>query len=150
MEELINNLEKIFANLRKYGLTLNPNKCKFGLSEIAYVGHLINEKGISFSKEQLSKVTIIELPKKMSELKSFLGLASYFRNHSNNFAILSAPLTELTSGRNFTFVNNDPSPKVKRWKVLFQDYTFDIAYIRGEDNVVADVFSRACPERLPH
>ena len=50
-EEYLKNMRAVFERFRQFGLTLNPEKCKFGLSEVQYVGHTINEKGIHFSEE---------------------------------------------------------------------------------------------------
>ena len=47
-----------------------------------------------------------------------------------------------------TYLNKDPSAKVQRWKLAVQDYDFDIAYIEGESNIVADPLSRFCPRAL--
>ena len=44
-ENLIANLEKIFQRLRDKNITINPEKCKLGLTEIEYVGHVINQDG---------------------------------------------------------------------------------------------------------
>jgi hypothetical protein len=50
-EEYLKNMRAVFERFRQFGLTLNPEKCKFGLSEVQCVGHTINEKGIHFSEE---------------------------------------------------------------------------------------------------
>jgi len=52
-ENLIKKLEKIFIRLREKNISLNPEKCKLGLTEIEYVGHVINQDCLSFSKEKL-------------------------------------------------------------------------------------------------
>ena len=56
--------------------------------------------------------------------------------------------TLFTDHKNLTYLTKDPSQKVMRWRLAVQDYDFDIAYIPGEDNIVADAFSRLCPQRL--
>ena len=49
-EELIQNLTQIFSKLRKFGIFINPDKIKIGLSEIEYVGHTIDRYGEKFSQ----------------------------------------------------------------------------------------------------
>jgi len=49
-----------------------------------------------------------------------------------------------TDHKNLTYINEEGSPKVRRWKLAIQEYNFDIEYIKGEDNVVADALSRLC------
>ncbi len=57
--------------------------------------------------------------------------------------------TIITDHKNLTFLASDPNAKVMRWRMAVQDYDFDIAYIPGEDNIVADAFSRLCAKHTP-
>ena len=49
-----------------------------------------------------------------------------------------------TDHKNLTYINQESSPKVRRWKLAIQEYNFDIEHIAGEENVVADALSRLC------
>jgi hypothetical protein len=69
--ELSSNLQKIFDRLKGHNITLNPDKCRFGMSEVEYVGHVINQYGLSFSKAKLDKVDTFEKPDTMKKLKSW-------------------------------------------------------------------------------
>jgi hypothetical protein len=80
-EEFLERLRKVFERLRKHKLTVNPTKCSFGMSEVEYVGHVINEKGLSFSHEKKEKVFNIPKPTIGKHLKSFIGCAEYFHSH---------------------------------------------------------------------
>jgi hypothetical protein len=60
IEELASNLEKIFERLEKHNITLNPKKCRFGMSEVEYVGHVIDEHGLAFSPAKLDKIKTLE------------------------------------------------------------------------------------------
>lgn len=66
---------------------MNPEKCKCGLPSVEYVGHTIDETGLSFSTEKLNEVLAIEPSTYAKELRSFLGLASYFRDHIHNLKL---------------------------------------------------------------
>jgi len=55
-DEFLDNLRQVFERLGKYGVTLNPTKCRFGLEEVEYVGHTINATGMSFSEEKRGEV----------------------------------------------------------------------------------------------
>ena len=255
-ESFLSRLRQVFERLRKHNITLNPEKCKFGLQSVEYVGHTIDETGLSFSTEKLDEVLAISPPTFAKELRSFLGLASYFRDHIQNLATIAKPLQDMivdyekkrkliwtheaeeafkkvkeaikscpklffmddhapvflhtdasdygigaylfqiidgceqpiafmsktlsaeeikwstiekecyaivfalrkfeyllrdkhftlrTDHANLTYVNDPPSPKVRRWKIAIQEYDFDLEYIEGEKNVVADGFSRLLP-----
>ena len=256
LERYMANIRTVFARFRKHHITLNPAKCRFGHSEIEYVGHVINQDGITFSRDKIMKVLQIPKPIKEKELKSFLGLANYFRDHVANHSTTVHPLNELlrnytrskriqwnteaesaftkikedinqcpflfflddfspvtlhtdasdygigaylfqtvdgiekpiafvshalsasqitkwstpekeayaifyalgkldyllrdikftlhTDHKNLTlpFLNNEQNARVKRWKLAIQQYDFDVEYIKGAENIVADGFSR--------
>ena len=50
-----------------------------------------------------------------------------------------------TDHQNLIYVNTAPTSKVTRWKLLIQGFDFDIEYLKGEENYVADSFSRLVP-----
>ena len=95
IEEGLENLEKIFQRFQEFGITVNPDKCTFGLSEIEYVGHTINSKGMHFTREKLDSVVNFPLPKTQQELKSFVGLVNYFRDHVRGASDMMQPLHNL-------------------------------------------------------
>jgi hypothetical protein len=59
------------------------------------VGHVIDRDGMSFSHEKIESVLAIDPPKYAKELRSFLGLASYFRDHIDHHAENTKPLQEM-------------------------------------------------------
>ena len=91
-EELNRNLEVVFNRLKLFGITLNPNKVRIGMQEVEYVGHLLDKDGLHFSKEKLEQVLNFRKPLTASQMKSFLGLASQFRDHVDHYGDLVAPL----------------------------------------------------------
>jgi hypothetical protein len=70
-EEFVNNLEKVLMRFRQYNLTCNPDKCRFGMSKVEYVGVEISENGLSFSKEKKESVLNFPKPEIQKQLKSF-------------------------------------------------------------------------------
>ena len=97
-DELVINTNIVLERLKKYNITVNPEKVKMGFTEVEYVGHLIYKHGISFTKEKKDKVFEFRLPEKHHEMKSFLGLCSQYRDHIPNYAQMSAPLHEMIKG----------------------------------------------------
>jgi transposase InsO family protein len=94
-EEYLDNLEQLFQRLKEKNVSLSPGKCKFGLRSVEYVGHTIDENGISFSEEKRRKVFDFPTPLVQKHLKSFLGLANYFRDHIPNHSTIAAPMHKL-------------------------------------------------------
>lgn len=96
--EFLERLRQVFQRFRKHRMTANPEKCDFGLPEIEYVGHVLDKNGLSFSKKKLSQVLDFPKPIYQKELKSFLGLANYFRDHVENHSTLVRPLNQMLLG----------------------------------------------------
>ena len=107
IEELSKRLEILLERATKFNITFNPEKCKFGLTEVEYVGHVIDQTGLSFAKAKTDKVENFKLPTTIKELKSFLGLASYFREHVRGFTELAQPLRQL--------IQDTPARKILQW-----------------------------------
>ena len=98
IDELITNLTKVFERFRKHNITLNPEKCRFGMRETEYVGRVINSEGWKFSNEKKAEVFNFRQPKRLGELKSFIGLCEYFHSHVRNFSDIMKPLQEALQG----------------------------------------------------
>ncbi len=75
-EEFLINLEKVLQRAREWGLTFNPSKCRLGLHEVEFVGHIINAEGIKMSDEKKFKVVDFERPRTVKKMQSFLGLVN--------------------------------------------------------------------------
>ena len=252
-DELLANIELLLRRFTEKNIKLHPKKAKIGMPQIEYTGHLLTEDGLSFSSKKIDKVIKFKQPTTQKELRSFLGLTNYFRQHIQNYSTIVRPLldivkvykprqivqwtdttlhafelvkaainacphlyflqddlpiylhtdasdygvgaylyqmkgdTELpiaflsktfsaeqkrwsvpdkecyaiiyafkkfenyirdgffvlrTDDKNLTYVDLENSGKVRRWKLLMQQYNFNIEYIKGEDNIPADGFSR--------
>ncbi|KAL4101240.1 hypothetical protein QTP88_021260 [Uroleucon formosanum] len=98
-EEHLNALEITFERLLKYKLKLKISKCKFGYTEIKLLGNIINGQVIKPTEEGLLAIRNFPSPTTIKQLRSFLGLANYFRRFIPNFSKLAHPLTELTKGK---------------------------------------------------
>jgi len=262
-EEYLANIEAVLERFKKHNITVSPKKCKFLMSSIEYVGHIINSEGISFSQEAKQKALDFAVPTTAGQLKQFIGMAEYFHSHVRNFATLARPLHKLLNGytkkeanrklnlsddditsfralqdaidgcqqlffpapdrdifletdasdygigaylyqkddsntqypiafisknlagaqlnwsvpekeafgifyalqklehllrdvhfvlrtdhKNLTYINFGNSAKIMRWKLMIQEYDFDIEHVAGEENVVADAFSRLIPRSM--
>ena len=253
--EFLIRLRAILERFRKHKLTANPKKCRLGQRSAEYVGRMVDREGLHFSAEKLDGVMDFPKPVFGKQMKSFLGLCNYFRDHVDHHSDLVKPLGDMiidyektrtqrlhwtvettatfekvklaihrcqklffidstapiylhtdaskygvggylfqvvdgkeqpirfisktlvkeqqrwsvpekegyaiwyslkklehlirdvhftlrTDHKNLIYINEGGSEKVRRWKMDIQAFDFDLEYIPGPDNVVADHFSR--------
>ena len=74
-EEELEQLKEMFERLARVGLQLKPKKCLIFLKWVPYLGHVVSEEGIAAEPEKVDQVCTCPI----KEIKSFLGLASYYR-----------------------------------------------------------------------
>ena len=95
LEDYLEKLKAVFERFRSAGIALNPSKCKLGLTQVEYVGHTIDENGLHFTRSKIDSVLNFPRPKTKKQLKSFIGLANYFRDHIENHSARVQPLQDL-------------------------------------------------------
>lgn len=89
-------LQKVFSAVGRSGLKLKPKKCRLFQSTVTFLGHTVSEQGVGPDPANVVKVENYPRPRNVTEVKSFLGLASYYRRFIKDFAQIANPLTELT------------------------------------------------------
>ncbi|KAI3818361.1 hypothetical protein L1987_12166 [Smallanthus sonchifolius] len=90
------HLRLILELLKKERLYAKFSKCEFWLKEVQFLGHIVNEKGIHVDPAKIEAVKNWSTPKTPTEIRSFLGLAGYYRRFISNFSKIAVPLTALT------------------------------------------------------
>ena len=78
-DEGIHRIERIFQRLRHAKLKLKPIRCIFFQKESGCLGHIVSESGISTDPEKINAVKEWPVPKSAKQVRSFLGLCSYYR-----------------------------------------------------------------------
>uniref|UniRef100_A0AC35F203 Integrase catalytic domain-containing protein n=1 Tax=Panagrolaimus sp. PS1159 TaxID=55785 RepID=A0AC35F203_9BILA len=95
-EEHLSLLEEILKRVIKYGLMFKPKKCEIGKQELCYLGHVISERGVELGKDKVDKVKNFPVPKTVTQVRQFIGLASYHRKFIQGFSVIASPLVALT------------------------------------------------------
>jgi hypothetical protein len=85
----------VLQKLRENQLYAKLNKCEFWLKEISFLGHIISEGGISVDPSKVKDVLSWNTPQSVSDIRSFLGLAGYYRRLIEGFSKISKTMTEL-------------------------------------------------------
>jgi hypothetical protein len=96
MENHIIHLETILELLHIAGLKIKLEKCEFVMTEIIYLGHIISSEGIRPNPKKIEAVSNYPAPVNVNQLRTFLGLANYYRRYIKDFAKITHPLTEST------------------------------------------------------
>jgi len=83
-------------------------KCSFNMRHVEYLGHIVGAGTVATDPKKVSASQEFGLPNTVTELRSFLGLANYFRKFVRGFAAIAAPLHALTAG-------NQPKQTLLQW-----------------------------------
>ena len=95
-DEHAEHLRIVLEILRRNVLYAKFSKCHFWVNEVKFLGHIVNEEGISVDPSKISAILDWKQPTTPREVRSFLGLAGYYRKFVQDFSKLASPLTKLT------------------------------------------------------
>jgi hypothetical protein len=94
-EEHDEHLRLVLQKLRENQLYAKLSKCEFWLKEVSFLGHIISEGGISVDPSKVESVLSWNTPQNVSDIRSFLGLAGYYRRFIEGFSKIAKPMIEL-------------------------------------------------------
>jgi hypothetical protein len=94
-DEHLTKLKEVFKRLRAAGLKLGPDKCHFLQSKLEFLGHIVSGEGIMADPAKVEKVKNFPVPITRTQVRGFLGLASYYRKFIKDFSKIAQPLNHL-------------------------------------------------------
>ena len=89
------HLRIVFQILRENQLFAKLSKCDFWLKEVSFLGHIVSAEGIRVDPMKIEAVMNWKPPRNVTEVRSFLGLASYYRRFVQGFSVIASSLTRL-------------------------------------------------------
>ena len=92
-------LEEVFKRLKQHGFRLKLEKCEFLLGQIEFLGHIISKDGIQPTPSKVEAIVNAPVPKNVQQLRSFLGLANYYRKFIPNLSTILQPLNALLQAK---------------------------------------------------
>ncbi|KAL4366463.1 hypothetical protein GQ457_05G035950 [Hibiscus cannabinus] len=91
----VKHVKIIHGILRNHGFVAKKSKCIFGQESIEYLGHVISEKGLAVEQGKVEAIRKWPEPKRIKEVRGFLGLIGYYRRFIRGFTSLATPIKDL-------------------------------------------------------
>ena len=89
------HLRVVLETLRKEQLYAKLSKCEFWLREVSFLGHIVSEEGIRVDPKKIEVIIKWKPPRNVIEVRSFMGLAGYYRRFVKGFSMTTGPMTRL-------------------------------------------------------
>ena len=91
----LHHLTAVFDRIRSANLKIQPAKCQFGLTQVTYLGHKFTPEGVQVDESKIQAIVSFPRPRKLRDVRSFMGLCNYYRRFVLNFSMIAAPLNRM-------------------------------------------------------
>jgi len=95
------HLQQVFQTLREQKLYVNLKKCRFFTNSLVFLGYVVSKEGIMMDPSKIEAITSWPIPKSLQDIRSFHGLASFYRCFIKGFSTIIGPITECLMGGTF-------------------------------------------------
>jgi len=111
LDDHLGHLRQVLSVLRKKTLYANIEKCTFYVDNIVLLGFVVCRNGVQVHPEKIKAIQNWSIPKSVGDIRSFHGLASFYRRFIPNFSIITSPLNELVK-KNVAFTLGERQEQV--------------------------------------
>ena len=116
IEDHMQRVEEILIRLKQANLMLKPSKCHFFKRQVEFLGHIVSQKGVETDPKKIKDVKEWPIPRRVKDVRSFLGLTGYYRRFIKDYGSIAKPLHELTEKNTafeWTKARNEAFEKLK-------------------------------------
>lgn len=146
LDQLRKTVAHVLRILRTNNLTLNVDKCEFDKTKIRWLGHELSEHGFNIDEEKIKDIRRFRQPNTISELRSFLGLASFVSPYIQGFANIASPLWALTNNCAAWTWGQEHSKAFEHLKEKIIKCTTALGYFSDHDRTI--LYTDASPHAL--
>ncbi|GBG89552.1 hypothetical protein CBR_g49341 [Chara braunii] len=124
LQEHQGHLTQVLGKLRESNFKINVKKCEWAKTKVLYLGHALDRDEIKPEDSKIATIRDWLTPHSLTELRSFLGLANYYRKFVRNFSTIAAPLRRLLRKEAIWTWDKDCTSALKKLKRALIEYLF--------------------------
>ncbi|GBG62819.1 hypothetical protein CBR_g32402 [Chara braunii] len=122
LQEHQGHLRQVLEKLREANFKINAKKCDWAKTQVLYLGHVLDGDGVKPEDCKIAAIRDWPTPRTLTELRSFLGLANYYRKFVRNFSTIAAPLRRLLRKETIWKWDKDYTSAMKKLKQALIEY----------------------------
>lgn len=145
LQDLRVTVAQVLEILKANNLTINQSKCEFDKSRIKFIGHELDRNGFNIDEVKIKDIRKFRHPSTVSELRSFLGLASFVSPYIKGFADVASPLWAVTSANAWNW-GPEQEQAFERLKEQIVNCTTSLGYFAENQNTI--LYTDASPNAL--
>ena len=104
----------MLEELRKHQLYAKFSKCEFWLRQVGFLGHILTQEGVAVDPEKVKAILDWKPPANVTDVRSFLGMAGYYRRFIEGFSTVAKPMTQLLKKRQEICMDGSMREKLPR------------------------------------
>ncbi|XP_062538950.1 uncharacterized protein LOC134207247 [Armigeres subalbatus] len=145
LEDLHKTVAQVLEILKANNLTLNLDKCEYDKTRVTFLGHELDQNGFHIEEAKIGAIQKFRRPSTSSELRSFLGLASFVSPYLKNFANVSSPLWALVGSKVWTWdKRHEEAFNIMKDQII--NCTVSLGYFSEQEDTV--LYTDASPNAL--